>query len=81
MHTLATFAGIETSEKNAAGPPGWSRRTMNPSIKRWKPKETWIVENKNMNMPVVIIALFTLGCLRLYQETKRYEPNKTTFIP
>lgn len=66
MQTLATFAGMETLEKNAAGPPGWSRRIMNPSIKRWKPRETWIVENKNMRIAVVIIILFTVGCLRLY---------------
>jgi hypothetical protein len=81
MQTLATFAGTETSEKNAAGPPGWFRRIMNPSIRRWKPKETWVVENKNIKTAVVMIVLFTLGCLRLYRETKRYDPNKTTFIP
>jgi hypothetical protein len=81
IQTLATLAGIETSEKNAAGPPGWFLRMMNPSMRRWKPNETWVVENKNMKMAVVIIALPILRCFRLYREIKRYEKNKTMFIP
>jgi len=54
---------------------------MNPSMRRWKPNETWVVENKNMKMAVVIMTLPILRCLRLYREMKRYEQNKTIFIP
>lgn len=65
MQTFATFAGIDTSEKKAAGPPGWFRSVMKPSMRRWKPKETCVVENKNIITAVPKIILFTFACLRL----------------
>ena len=49
MMTFATFGGCETSEKNASGPPGSSRWSMNPQMRRAKPRETCTVEKQNMS--------------------------------
>jgi hypothetical protein len=64
MQTFATFAGIETSEKKAAGPPGWFRRYMKPNIKRWNPRDTCTVEKRNMIMAMDNVNLFS-GVFRL----------------
>lgn len=48
MTTLATFGDWETSAKNPAGPPGASRLSMNPQIRRAKPSATCTVESANI---------------------------------
>ncbi|KAI0695790.1 hypothetical protein BC835DRAFT_1305862, partial [Cytidiella melzeri] len=60
---------MDTSKKNAPGPPGWFCRTMNPSMSCWKPKETWAVENVNMVMATASKNLFIVG-VRQYMNEK-----------
>lgn len=81
MMTFATLAGIETSEKKAAGPPGWFRRDTNPSMRRAKPNDTWIVEKQNIAIAAYRIALLTWGVFCLYLAMKRYAKNRRMFIP
>lgn len=62
---FATFTGAEVSATNAAGPPGASRNSMNPWIKRTRPRETCMVEKRNMVIAETMMTrlIFRARCL------------------
>ena len=79
--TLTTLAGIDTSEKNAPGPPGSSRSTMKPSMSRWKPSETWAVEKANIMVAMATSSLLTLGVRRRMVSMVRHDQYRMKFMP
>ena len=79
--TLTTLAGIETSEKKAPGPPGRLRRTMKPSMRRWKPSETCAVEKANISVAMPTSSLLILGVRRRMVSMVRQDQKRTKFIP
>ena len=81
MPTLTTLAGIETSEKNAVGPPGHSLRRMKPSMSRWKPRETCTDEKKNMIRATESRILLIVGVRRYIVSVVIQPTNKTKFMP
>lgn len=72
---------METSEKNAAGPPGSFRRTMKPSMSLENPNDTCAVENENMEIAIATRNLLTFGVLLLTVKMNKQDQNSTKFIP
>ena len=72
---------MDTSEKNAAGPPGCSRREMKPSMSLWKPRDTWVVDMANIAIAMVTNNLLIFGVRRFMVRTNKHAQNSTKFIP
>ena len=72
---------METSEKNAAGPPSQSLLRMNPSISRWNPNDTCADEKANMSIAIATSSLLTFGVLRLSVRMIIQAQKRTMFIP